>query len=407
MTVGELRPTALATAPERTARRRSRRLRRVTAIQAIGTAVPDHGFLQSDLATFMKRAHRADARLSRILDALYRRSAIDRRYSCLADYGRTPEAFEFFTRGAEDEQPSTARRMSVYRQAATPLAAEAALRACRSLPGFDPRTITHLVVASCTGFFAPGIDVDLVAALGLSSRVARTLIGFQGCHAGLSSLRVADSICRADPRAVVLVVCVELCTLHLQLAPTEDNLLANSLFGDGACAVLLCAEQAGVGSSRPGSRLRISRCASWLEPGSRAEMAWSVGDHGFEMRLSSLLPRFLGLHVGRFLAGALGVDGDELAALRFWAVHPGGPAILDEIERSLALDPQLLLPSRSVLREFGNMSSPTVVFVLDRIWKSMAEGPGSGPDSDSPVPGIALAFGPGLTIEAILFEGVG
>jgi predicted naringenin-chalcone synthase len=125
------------------------------------------------------------------------------------------------------------------------------------------------------------------------------------------------------------------------------------------------------------------------------------------MRLSSLLPRFLGLHVGRFLAEALGVDGDELAALRFWAVHPGGPAILDEIERSLALDPQLLLPSRSVLREFGNMSSPTVVFVLDRIWKSMAEGPGPDPGLDSPGRGIALAFGPGLTIEAILFEGAG
>ncbi len=409
---------ALAPAPAvaRERRRRSVR-RRATAIQAIGTAVPGPGFAQPELVEFMKRAHAADARLSRLLDILYRRSGIDRRYSCLADYGLTREAFRFFSRNAAGEQPSTARRMAIYRQAATPLAVEAVNAACRRLADFDRREITHLVVASCTGFFAPGIDVDLVTALGLSPRVARTLIGFQGCHAALSSLRVADSTCRADPRATVLVVCVELCTLHFQIVPTEDNLLANSLFADGGCAVLLHSQEldeperrwaeanrgeanrAGGDSGARRPRLFISRSASWLEADTQGEMAWSVGDHGFEMRLSSLVPRILGLHVERFLEEALGMDADELDALGFWAVHPGGPAILDEIERSLRLDPELLRASRNVLREYGNMSSPTVLFVLERLWREMAENPRPLPEQ-----GVALAFGPGLTLEAILFE---
>jgi predicted naringenin-chalcone synthase len=213
---------------------------------------------------------------------------------------------------------------------------------------------------------------------------------------------VADSICRAEPGATVLVVCVELCTLHLQLEPTEANLLANSLFGDGACAVLLRAQPAEAGLGPRASldagaapRLAISRCASWLEVGTEREMAWTVGDHGFEMQLSAMVPKLLGLHVGGFLEEAMGVEDSALKAMRFWAIHPGGPAILDEIERSLVLDPSLLLPSRAILREFGNMSSPTIMFVIDRIWREMRGGSGRG---------IALAFGPGLTLEAILFE---
>jgi len=408
--IEDVLPATLVTAPapERI-EPRSRRRRTVTVIRSIGTAVPGSGFLQSELKEFMKRAHGADARLSRLLDVLYRRSGIDRRHSCLADYGRAPAEFEFFPRNpASEDPPSTARRMAMYREESVPLAIEAVKAACSRLPAFRMREITHLIVASCTGFFAPGLDVELVTALGLSSRIARTLIGFQGCHAGLSSLRVADAICRAERRATVLVVCVELCTLHFQILPTEDNLLANSLFGDGACAVLLRAEEAAsLDLTRsPGEpRLAISRCASWLKADTGKEMAWMVGDHGFEMRLSAMVPRLLGLHVGGFLEEAMGMKGPELKALDFWAVHPGGPAILDEIERALALDPSFLLPSRAILREFGNMSSPSVLFVLDRIRREMGMGEAERRErSGVPERGIALAFGPGLTLEAILFE---
>jgi predicted naringenin-chalcone synthase len=333
---------------------------------------------------------------------VYRRSGIDRRHSCLADYGRAPEAFEFFPRGWAGEPPrlpSTAERMVVYRRAARELGLEAARAALGRLPSLDPAQITHLIVASCTGFHAPGLDVDLVEGLGLSRQVARTLIGFQGCHAGLASLRLADAICRADPQSLVLVVCVELCTLHFQLGATEDNLLANSLFADGAGAVLLGADR-GPEDGAGGPRLVISRGASWLEPGTGGEMAWTVGDHGFEMRLSALVPRLLGRQVERFLEGELGLDRAARRGLRFWAVHHGGPAILDEIERALGLDPALLGPSRAVLRDHGNMSSPTVLFVLERIRAALAGSEGG----DAPGCGVALAFGPGLTLEALLLE---
>jgi predicted naringenin-chalcone synthase len=409
--IEETLPPPMATRLAPAAAPRSSRRRTATVIQSIGIALPGSGFLQSELVEFMKRAHRADARLSRVLDVLYRRSGIQRRYSCLEDYGRAPEDFEFLSPDpASQDPPSTGSRMAAYREASVPLAIEAVKSACHRLPDFQVHEITHLIVASCTGFYAPGLDVELVAALGLSPRVARTLIGFQGCQAGLSSLRVADALCRADRRATVLVVCVELCTLHLQLLPTEDNLLANSLFGDGACAVILRAED-GASRSRVRSsgeplppRLAISRCASWLQADSGKEMAWTVGDQGFEMRLSAMVPRLLGLHVGRFFEDAMGMAGPDLRAFDFWAVHPGGPAILDEIERSLALDPSLLFPSRAVLREYGNMSSPSVLFVLDRIWSELDA---SGTQVDRlPARGIALAFGPGLTIEGILFEAI-
>lgn len=373
-----------------------------TAIRAIGTAVPGPGRAQRELCEFMKRAHCADARLARVLDVLYRRSGIERRHSCLADYGRAPEAFEFFPRGWAGEPPrlpSTAERMVVYRREARELGLSAARAALGRLPSLDPGRITHLVVASCTGFHAPGLDADLVEGLGLSRQVARTLIGFQGCHAGLASLKVADAICRADPQSIVLVACVELCTLHFQLRATEDNLLANSLFADGAGAVLLGADREPEGGAG-GPRLVISRGASWLEPGTVGEMAWTVGDHGFEMRLSALVPRLLGREVARFLEGGLGLDRGAREALRFWAVHPGGPAILDEIGRVLGLDPALLGPSRAVLRQHGNMSSPTVLFVLERIQAAL-EDRGVGEALER---GVVLAFGPGLTLEALLLE---
>jgi predicted naringenin-chalcone synthase len=325
------------------------------------------------------------------------------------------EASAFYpTRSAGGPPPSTATRMATYRQAAAPLASAAVTAMLGHIPRFDRQRITHLIVTSCTGFYAPGPDVDLVTGLRLSPSVARTVIGFQGCHAGITGLRLADAICCADAQSIVLLVCVELCTLHFQLDPSDDNLLANSLFGDGACAALVVAEHpdeplevvdavgavdaidAGEGSRR---RISVLRSGSWLKPGSTDEMAWTVGDQGFEMGLSALVPRLLEGDVAGFLRRALALGTSELAALSFWAVHPGGPAILDRIERGLGLEPHLLEPSRSILRDFGNMSSPTVLFVLDRVWSGMSGQPGRR--------GVALAFGPGLTLEGLLLEAHG
>jgi predicted naringenin-chalcone synthase len=349
----------------------------------------------------MKRAHGADPHLERRLDVLYRRSGIERRHSCLEDYGRDPAAFTFYPPDWTGSPPSTARRMAAYRDAALPLARAAAERALARLPGLAPEAVTHLIVTTCTGFYSPGLDVDLVHALGLSPEVARTLIGFQGCHAGLSSLRLADAICCGNPQAIVLAVCVELCTLHFQTAPTEDNLLANSLFADGAAAAVVAGDPGtGVAArSAPGWRrglhFVIERAGSWLAPGTDREMAWTIGDHGFQMGLSALVPRLLGDEVGAFLEQALGIEAGAVAAFDFWAVHPGGPAILDQVARALGLAPELLAPSRRVLTDYGNMSSPTVFFVLERIGTELAAtAPGASRR------GVALAFGPGLTLEA-------
>ncbi len=374
-----------------------------SAVWAIGTALPGAGLAQADLVAFMKEAHRADSRLGRRLDVLYRRSGIERRHTCLADYGREPQNFTFYPRHwTAGPMPSTARRMDIYAEAARPLARSAAGAALARLPALP--AVTHLIVTSCTGFYSPGLDTELATDLGLSPAVTRTLIGFQGCHAGISSLRLADAIVSGDPQAVVLVVCVELCTLHFQIEPSDDNLLANSLFADGACAVVVAADRdatSGAGSGwRRGPRLTIERGGSWLAAGTGREMAWTIGDEGFHMRLSALVPRLLGANVRGFLEQALRVDAAVLADLSFWAVHPGGPSILDHVERALGLEPEQLAASRSVLRHHGNMSSPTVIFVLEQIWREMCESRANGAGTGAR--GIAIAFGPGLTLEAVL-----
>ncbi len=384
--------------------------------------MPENAYPQTELAEFMKQAHGADARLERRLDVLYRQSAIRTRYSCLADYGRAPAEFTFYPPGWRREAglPGTSQRMAIFRRAALPLARAAVAKAVAKLGAFDPRLVTHLVVASCTGFYAPGLDVELVSDLGLDRDVSRIQVGFQGCHAGLTSLRLADALCRADREALVLVVCIELCTLHLQIEASDDNLLANSLFGDGAAALFVAGSRSAPalaavagdgadGADRKGA-LEIAAAGSWLEPGTESEMAWELGDTGFQMRLSALVPRILGLNTGQFLATALALPPDEVRALDFWAVHPGGPAILDQVERSLGLVPESLDVSRAVLRDYGNMSSPTVFFVLARAWEEMSAAAGGnahrGPEA-APRRGVALAFGPGLTLEAVLLEAVG
>jgi len=257
-------------------------------------------------------------------------------------------------------------------------APELALQAIQKLPELDG--ITHLVVASCTGFTAPGLDQVLARRLGLSRTVERVVIGFMGCYAGVTALRTAAHLVRSDPAARVLVVAVELCTLHLQ--PTQDleRLLAMAQFADGAAAAIVTADGAG---------LALGAGLSMTLEDSQDLITWTIGDTGFAMELSGQVPARLAdalsdPSVRQQLAG----DGNGIDA---WAVHPGGRSIVDAVERALALDPSQLHASREVLRTCGNMSSATVMFVLQRL---MQDQPGSG---------IALAFGPGLAMEGLRF----
>ena len=265
--------------------------------------------------------------------------------------------------------------MALYAEHA-PALAEAAVRDLAAAAGgdWDAGGITHLVVASCTGFVAPGIDQLLAARLGLPASVERTLVGFMGCYAAVAALRTARHIVRSESAACVLVVTVELSTLHLQDASDPEPLLAQLLFGDGAAAALVTATPAGLSIDTP---------FSLALPDSAGLIRWDIGDTGFAMHLSGAVPARIAAALAEPGARAL-LSADTLA------VHAGGRSILDAVEAALGLDPAMLEPSRAVLRDHGNMSSATLMFVLARLI-----GGGRG--------GVAIAFGPGLAAEGFRF----
>lgn len=279
--------------------------------------------------------------------------------------------------------PTTGDRMRVYQREAPVLAFDAveSLRA----RGADLDTVTHLIVTSCTGFYAPGLDIDILRGAGLSTGIQRTLIGFMGCHAGLIGLRNAKHIVESDPSAVVLMVNLELCSLHLQQTDRIDRLVSFLLFSDGAAASLISAQPVG---------MELGKCASHLSLADAERMAWHIEDQGFAMTLDARLPA----RIRQWFR-----DSTELSPLRettagtLWAVHPGGRLILDSVQEACGLTDAQMEASREVLRRYGNMSSASILFILHDL---MQESPRSGP----PRPGHAVAFGPGLTVEAMEFS---
>lgn len=367
-----------------------------TQICAIGTAVPKYGYRQQQVAAFMKRVLDADAVLSRRIDYLYHRSQIDTRYSCLADYGcAEPRQFEFYPPNwCLEPFPTTQQRMVKYRAEALPLCLEAIADAQCQPKAPELKTVTHLIVVSCTGFYAPGLDIDLVKTLGLSPNVQRTIVGFMGCHAAFNGLRLADSICRTDSTATALMVCVELCTLHFQRSKSRHHLVSNSIFADGAAVVFFTAQSQ---AERSLPVLTIRHSVSLLDDDSLGEMAWTISDTGFEMQISPDIPRILNVNLPDFVLRLLKPNRLVRNEVDFWAVHPGGPAILDAVQQCLEIPTHKMADSRTVLQNYGNMSSPSVLFVLKRLCERLALGESSRYCA-------AIAFGPGLTLEGCLLE---
>jgi alpha-pyrone synthase len=348
-------------------------------INAIGMAVPGHDVHHSfvDWAGRQLTEKREKALFRRMAD----RAGIGHRWSVLppTEAGGSPVAFGGFYGG--DSPPSTSARMSIYAEAAPPLALEAIADLSKRT---DTGGVTHLVVASCTGFIAPGIDQIIAAELGLDPGVERTLVGFMGCYAAVAALRVAYHIIRSEPSARVLVVTVELSTLHLQFTREIEPLLAMLQFGDGAAAALVTAEPRGFAV--------LNQFAASLAD-SADLIRWTIGDTGFAMHLSGQVPAQIAqaLVEGELSARMLG---DLPArAVDAWAVHAGGRSILDAVETALDLPPNALDESRGVLARFGNMSSSTLMFVLADLLDK--------PERRS---GVALAFGPGLAAEGFRFE---
>ncbi len=359
-------------------------------IHHIATRVPRHAYAQEYARDRMK-GWVSNERARRLVHSVYGRSGIARRHSVIGDFATdTPELFTTQPDGSL-HQPTTGERNRLYARESRPLAVELARDLLAHTPEFAAREVTHVVFASCTGFANPGCDYHLVRELGLASSVERYTLGFMGCYAAFPALRMADQFCRANPEAVVLVMCLELCSLHLQINDEPDSLLANSLFADGAAAALVSARPPA--PDRP--HFRIGGFASALLPSGEEAMAWDIGDHGFDIVLSSYVPDIIGANVGRILDETIGRWGRDPGEIARWAVHPGGRSILDKISSSLTLPADALDDSRAVLRDYGNMSSATVLFVLQRMLAA------TGP---APELTCAMAFGPGLTVETALLE---
>lgn len=346
-------------------------------INAIGTAVPAHDIHHAFIDWARGQLPMRDAK---VFDRMVDRSGIDHRWSVLPPTaaGGSPVSKDGFYPGGM--MPPTSARMAAYGVHAPDLA----LTAVRNLGEvFDPAAITHLVVASCTGFTAPGLDQMIASGLGLRRDVERQLIGFMGCYAGVTALRAARHIVRSQPGATVLVISTELSTLHLQDAATLEPLLAMLQFSDGAAAALVSGHAGG---------LRLGDGISLALDDSADLIRWAIGDTGFAMHLSGEVPARLqaALSVPDVQA-SLGLDSGRTPPLM--AVHAGGRSVLDAVQRALNLDDAALADSRATLEDFGNMSSATILFVLARMLARDATGDG-----------LAIAFGPGLAAEAIRFS---
>jgi len=354
----------------------------VTAyLNAVGTAVPDHDVHRPYVEWATERV---DPRRRRLFERMAARSGISHRWSVLGP-GEAGDAMGFYADGyAQGAAPGTAARMGVYAAAAPELALAAVERLADAMP-IDG--VTHLVVASCTGFVAPGVDQIIARRLGLAASVERLLIGFMGCYAAVAALRTARHLVRSEPRARVLVVCVELCTLHLQDTPEAEALLAQMQFGDGAAAALVSSDAGGLELGTP--------FATTL-PESADLIRWDITDRGFAMHLSGAVPVRIAQALAEPGLAAAVAGGHAPERVDAWAVHAGGRSILDAVEGALALPPDALDGSRAVLNAYGNMSSATLMFVLARML-----------DGAAVRDGVALAFGPGLAAEGFAFRSAG
>lgn len=359
------------------------------SIQSIGTAVPSYRCGQVELANFMTRHLKLDKRQSRNLHILFATSGIKNRYSVVPDYVSAIEDYEFFPKNVDLEPfPSTAERMEYYRKEALGLSISA-VEDCFSNIDVGLKDVTHLITVSCTGLYAPGLDIDLVEQLRLRTDVERTSINFMGCYAAFNALKAANHIASNDQKAQVLIVAVELCSLHFQKSNDEDALLSNALFSDGAAAVMICSEPVN------SVRLNMENFYSDLALEGKNEMGWFIRDVGFEMKLTAEVPEVIKNGIGDLTKRLLSKVSNH--NIKHYAIHPGGRKILEVIEAELQISQEKNTASRHVLAEHGNMSSPTVLFVLKELLLKINH-EHHGEDV------LSFAFGPGLTLESMLLK---
>jgi alpha-pyrone synthase len=348
-------------------------------LNRIATAVPEHDV--HDAFVIFAEKMLADARLRTVFRRMVSRANVAHRYSFLdpqkgSGQFSSQDALEFYRPG---HFPNTARRMQLFEQSAPLLMRKAVDRL--ALNEKERSGITHVLVTCCTGLYAPGLDFEIVDHVGLSTGVERTMVGFMGCYAAINALKLARHIVRSDPQAGVLMVNLELCTLHFQETQELEQVLSFLVFADGAAASLITSCEQG---------FALDSFKAVTIPDTRRLITWKISALGFDMLLSGQVPAELGrvLHEGELMAERDDID--------LWAVHPGGRSVLDAVEKGLGLPRDALAVSREVLSRFGNMSSATVMFVLQRIMQQARPGQR----------GCAMSFGPGLTAETMRFHAV-
>ena len=357
-------------------------------ITAIGTANPQYRFPQMKIFEFMRVAHQLNEVDSGRLKKLYEASGIEFRHSAIEDFGVPQGTYTFF--GNKDNLepfPGTSLRSAFYEENARKLSSEAIDNLQKQF-NFDLQSITHLITVSCTGMYAPGLDIDIIRQLNLPLSTERTCINFMGCYGAFNALKTANYICSAQAEAKVLIVDVELCTLHFQRQNTIENWVANSLFADGAAAVIVENGQ----SAKKGLRLKTFH--NTLIPEARDEMGWRIGDHGFEMKLTSSIAKNIGKKIKGVTEQLVNKAKTDQNSIKHVAIHPGGRRILEACEEMLDLPEEALDISYNVLRQFGNMSSVTILFILKEFLTKLQAGEQL----------MSFAFGPGLTVESMILE---
>lgn len=356
-------------------------------IHDIATSVPDSYSDQQHIREVMKTHLANDRKTRAIIHRIYSHSGIRKRHSVLEDFSPNDHGRLFFN-GKLMPEPGTAARNDIYISEARKLFTDVGKKLLTNNPHIQKKDITHVITVSCTGFFAPGPDYEVVKALDLNPQTHRFHVGFMGCYAVFPALKMAQSFCAENPDAVVLVISAELCSLHFQLKTELDNLLSASVFADGAAGMLISAKKP------PKEHFVLHQLSSALAPSGEKDMAWTIGNSGFDMVLSTYVPDIIQQNMDAVIKPFNEQHQITKNDIDLWALHPGGRSILDKIEEAFQLQPDQISASRHVLSEFGNMSSATILFVLKQI---LQDNPACGQKI------MSMAFGPGLTIDSGYF----
>ena len=363
----------------------------MSKIVSIGTAVPSFRHNQKDILSFMQNVYAMNEVDKRKLKFLYNQSAIDTRYSVLPDYSLNACDWEFYPATENLEPfPDLELRMKWFNKTAPALTINAIENCIENK--ISRKEITHLITVSCTGLSAPGLDLQVVEAMNLSPDIFRTSVNFMGCYAAIHGLKLANIFCRQDKSAKVLIVCTELCTLHFQKENTIDNIASSLLFGDGSAAVLVMHDD------MKEDGLRINNFYSEIAFKGKEDMSWQISSSGFLMTLSGYVPDLIEEDFNKLLTNSLKNAGYNMADISHWCMHPGGKRILNAIEKSINITSEDLQHSYSVLKNYGNMSSPTILFVLKEIMDSIKK------NEERKANIFGAAFGPGLTLETFILS---